>query len=105
MAIDARHETTFPLTHAAKRAELIIGRRLALSTFYRWAGRGCKGVRLETRMLGGTRYTSEEALQRFFDRLTAVTDADRTAQVAPEPRRNRLAERVHAERVLDDAGI
>lgn len=105
MTIDARHEQVFPMTHAAKHAEKIIGRRLALSTFYRWSKRGCKGVRLETRLLGGTRYTSDEALQRFFDKLTEATDAHRSAPVASNPPRNRAAEIARAERELDAAGI
>lgn len=105
MAIDGRHETIFPLTESAKRAEPIIGRRLATSTFYRWAGRGCKGVRLETRMLGGTRHTSIEALERFFDRLTEATNSHNDGEVAIAPRRNREAEIAQAERELDAAGI
>lgn len=102
MAIDARHEDVFPLTDAYKRAEPLIGKRLAQSTFYRWSGKGVKGVRLETRMLGGTRYTSLEAIQRFFDALTEVTDAHRSAPMATEPTRNRQAEIDQAHKECDE---
>jgi hypothetical protein len=42
-----------------------------LATIHRWATRGLRGVRLEFAQVGGTRVTSEEALQRFFDALAA----------------------------------
>jgi hypothetical protein len=41
------------------------GKRVHISAIYRWAQRGVKGVRLETLKIGGTTYTSREALQRF----------------------------------------
>lgn len=108
MAIDARHEEVFPLSQAYKRAEPLIGKRLAQSTFYRWASRGVKGIRLETRFLGVGRYTSTEALQRFFDRLTEATDSHRGGVIATESKAkgcNRKAEIERAERELDLAGI
>src|SRR5438874_30499 len=46
------------------------GRRPHVSTFYRWATRGLRGVRLETLRVGTTMCTSLEAVQRFFDALT-----------------------------------
>jgi hypothetical protein len=77
------------------------GARPNLATIYRWSDSGCRGVILESIQIGGTRCTSKEALQRFFDRLSA----DRSAPVpAPAPRVDRHAVR-RAERVLDAAGI
>jgi hypothetical protein len=46
------------------------GRRLNVSTVFRWAQVGIKGVRLEAVKIGGTLCTSEPALKRFFERLT-----------------------------------
>lgn len=46
------------------------GKRVNVATLYRWASHGCRGVRLETIQIGGTKCTSQEALQRFFDRLS-----------------------------------
>jgi Protein of unknown function (DUF1580) len=40
------------------------------STISRWASRGIRGVRLETCLVGGRRYTSREALQRFIAAAT-----------------------------------
>jgi uncharacterized protein DUF1580 len=44
-------------------------RRIAPSTLYRWSTSGLRGVHLETIQVGGTLCTSQEALQRFFDKL------------------------------------
>lgn len=46
------------------------GKRLHISAVYRWTMRGVQGVRLETVKVGGSTYTSREALQRFSERLT-----------------------------------
>src|SRR4051812_39705508 len=69
--IDHRIEDVFPISHAPARApRLRAEKRINVATFYRWASRGCRGVRLETLQVGGTRCTSREALQRFFERLS-----------------------------------
>ena len=47
------------------------GKRVHISAVYRWLLRGIRGVRLESLKIGGTTYTSKEALQRFADQLTA----------------------------------
>ena len=46
------------------------GRKTHVSTLFRWSTAGCRGVVLETIQVGGTRCTSREALQRFFERLS-----------------------------------
>ncbi len=47
------------------------GRKVHVSTLYRWATVGCRGIVLETLQVGGTRCTSRESLQRFFEALSA----------------------------------
>jgi hypothetical protein len=47
------------------------GKRIALTTVYRWALGGTGGVKLETLKVGGTLCTTVEALQRFFVALSA----------------------------------
>jgi hypothetical protein len=74
------------------------GKRLHLSTVYRWVQRGLRGVRLETIQFGGTQCTTEAALLRFFQSLrnnprTEGTNLSRCRQSAI------------AKRVLDAAGI
>ena len=48
------------------------GKSVHPSTLHRWALRGVGGHRLETVRIGGTAYTSREALERFAERLTAA---------------------------------
>ncbi len=54
-------------------AELLPGTP-ALSTLHRWRQLGVRGVKLETCLIGGKRYTSTQALQRFTDAVTAAVD-------------------------------
>lgn len=69
--IDISQETLVTLTEAARSLPGRSGRRLHVSTLYRWATRGIRGFTLETIQVGGTKCTSGEALQRFFEMLTA----------------------------------
>lgn len=103
MAIDILKETIVTLTAATKRIPpRRAGKKCAVETTYRWSTNGCRGVVLETIQVGGTRCTSLEALQRFFDRLTA--QAAGAPAPAPAPRADRRAVE-RAERLLDKAGI
>jgi len=54
------------------------GRKPHVSTLWRWATRGLRGVRLEVIRVGGTLCTSREALQRFCEKLTEQQEAART---------------------------
>ena len=59
-----------PISLAQAAAELPprrAGRPASVSCLYRWSTAGCRGVVLETIQIGGTRCTSREALQRFFE--------------------------------------
>ena len=77
--IDVANENTISLTEAAKQLpRRRAGKRTHVATLYRWGIRGLNGVRLETIQIGGTRCTSVEALQRFFDRLSAGQTAQTT---------------------------
>ena len=69
-----------------------------LSTLHRWRLRGVKGVKLDTLMLGGRRYTSVEALYRFFERTTRAADGGSAVQRSADVRRR-------VERQLDEAGL
>ena len=43
-----------------------------VSTGYRFITRGCRGVFLESILVGGRRFTSRQALLRFVDAVTAA---------------------------------
>jgi len=70
--IDIATETVLALTEAAAVLPPLRGRkRPSYSTLWRWATKGINGVRLETVKIGGTSFTSREALQRFVAALNA----------------------------------
>lgn len=57
------------------------GRRIALTTGWRWATHGCRGVKLATFHIGGRRYTTKQALEEFHaainaDQPESESDAD-----------------------------
>ena len=98
MAICTETETLIPFAHA--REAFPGGKRLSLATLHRWRLHGVRGTRLETILIGGSRYTSAEAIQRFV--------AEQNKVEAPEPaitgkQRQTMAET--ANRLLAEAGI
>ncbi|QDV73859.1 DUF1580 domain-containing protein [Botrimarina mediterranea] len=58
------------------------GKRLHMSTVYRWVLKGARVKVLDSAMLGGVRYTSLEALQRFMGTSPAeLIEARRLARI------------------------
>lgn len=82
--IDVSSEHLIPVReaprHLPKRPN---GKWLHVSACYRWITRGVQGVVLESIRIGGTTYTSLEALQRFGDRLSPA--APSPPEKAPGP--------------------
>src|SRR5688572_19826654 len=65
--IDVSSESLVILTKAPEH----IPGRPHLATIYRWWQKGVRGgVKLETVLCGGRRFTSIEAIQRFVERLS-----------------------------------
>jgi excisionase family DNA binding protein len=91
--IDLAHETLLNLEQAAER--LIVHK----TTLYRWITQGSKGVKLEAARVGGRWRTSEEALQRFSERLTG--DQERSTP-APPPIRTLRQQQRHQELVQQE---
>ena len=60
-------ETIIPLTEAPEYLPRRRGKKIHISTLFRWAQKGTGGKQLETIKVGGTRCTSLEALQRFIE--------------------------------------
>ena len=71
------------------------------STVWRWALKGCRGVKLETFLHGGVRCTTDPALRRFFDAINGASP------LSAQPRTNRQREAAisRAERELRQAGV
>jgi hypothetical protein len=95
-----QHERLIPLTEAGKHACSVLPPPHS-STWVRWALRGVgkPRIRLETKKCGGRRYTSREAIERFFSRLTGAEEA---REVAVTQRREEFAS---AEEELDREGV
>ena len=74
--IDITKEEVLPLTQAVGWVPRPNGGRLSVSTLYRWTNVGVQGVRLEFIMVGEGRYTSREALQRFFAAVTRAKQGE-----------------------------
>ena len=88
-------------THLPRRRA---GKKPNVATLYRWAQNGVRGIRLESLMVGGTRCTSLEALQRFFDALTA--QAERQTLSPPFRQTSERRRQIEAaERRLAKSGI
>lgn len=72
MKIDLSQEALIRLTEAVQ----FLPGQPHVSTLWRWCHRGVLGVRLETIVGGGRRYTSKAAIGRFIERTTAARDGD-----------------------------
>ena len=91
--ISIETERLISLTEATRHLPKRNGKPIHYSTLFRWAQRGVRGRKLETVLVGGTRFTSLEALGRFLN-------------AANTPSNNRAQNRIRdAERFLDDHGI
>lgn len=63
---DIRGERGIPLREVPNHLPQRRGKKIHYSTVYRWAMKGTRGRKLESTMIGGIRYTTMEALERFF---------------------------------------
>jgi hypothetical protein len=98
-------EYKFPLAHSPEYVpRLRRGRKIHKSTCWRWATRGVRGVVLETVQVGGTRCTSREALQRFFERLTLVSRGEEPSRVQRTVSQRQRQSEAAAQK-LDELGV
>ena len=70
--IDIVSEQMIPFSKIPAWCEKYIGHRVNRSTVHRWRLRGARGNKLETVLIGGRRYTSVEAILRFFEMVTSA---------------------------------
>ncbi len=99
MPIDCEAETL--LTFSDARTAFPGDRRHSLATLHRWRLNGVRGVKLETTLIGGLRYTSKEAIARFIAAQNAA-DAPATSAITPA-QRQRQAEAAQAQ--LERMGV
>ena len=98
MSIDIRNEELV----AVSKAPALIPGRPGRATVWRWVLTGVRGQRLETLLVGGRRYTSREAIERFIAATTAASNGE-PAPTRTSRQRERAIEQ--AERELAAAGI
>lgn len=92
MSIDLLSETRVSLTALARELNL------SVSTCWRWDKGGIRGHRLECFSLGGRRYTTREALERFV----AATNGESVQAETPRQRERQIE---LAERRADELGV
>ncbi len=101
-----RDETVITFAEAARSLPPLNGRHVHTSTLWRWARRGCRGVKLEVRRLGGRFVTSIEALDRFGEALAAIDLPQRAEPPSKSPTdRQREKSIEQAEKVLSAGGM
>lgn len=97
--IDIHSEKIRTLPNLARR---VPPKGVNASTGWRWVTKGVRGVKLEAVLIGGIWHSSDEALQRFIDRVTAAANGETVPARTSAERERAIAA---AERELADAGI
>ena len=106
--IDISQEHILSLPQATAALPKVDGKRVHVSSIWRWCRKGLSGVRLEHVKIGGRLCTSREALNRFAN---ALAEADEVAApplpTTPVARtdRQRATAIASAEAQLKAAGI
>ena len=95
------NESLISFAEAAKR----LPGRPHVNSLHRWRLRGVRGVRLESVLIGGKRFTSVEALQRFAQGCTETSASPTLSKAAAEPGDHGNSHQAHALEELDRAGI
>ncbi len=108
---DLNDEVPMTIPEAARHLGTLTGKAPHVSTLCRWCLKGCKGVRLESICIGGKRYVTASALERFVQNSTArqtppsATTVTITPSAEPQVMRhtqNRRSEIEAARKRLDE---
>jgi hypothetical protein len=108
---DLNDDTPMTIPDAARYLGALTGTKPHVSTLWRWCLKGCKGVRLESICIGGKRFVTASALERFVQDSTArqtpppMTTVTITPSAEPHVmrhNRNRRTEIEAARRRLDE---
>jgi hypothetical protein len=92
MAIRLGEEELLSLAAAARRLpKKNSGKAVHVAALYRWAATGYRGIVLETLQVGGQRFTSMGALQRFAEALTDQDNHQGGWREVGRPTRNESA--------------
>ncbi len=97
-----KSEKLLPIKDVPKWCEQTFEKRVSMSTIYRWHLRGIRGVKLETILIGGQRYTSYTRLTDFFTRSTDAAESKPVEKEVILPDTKNVSS---AEQALADAGM
>jgi hypothetical protein len=98
VSIDIDREELISFTAATK----VCKSRPHVATVWRWSTIGCHGVVLDSIVIGGRRFTSKEALERFISATDARAKGEPLPTRTPKQRQRSIAA---AEKILEAAGI
>lgn len=85
---DLRDDPAMSLPEAAAYIGKLTGSKPHLSTIWRWCLRGCKGVRLDSICIGGKRFVTAAALERFVAGTSELQSAAVVTEVVVQPHRS-----------------
>ena len=85
---DLPEEKPLTLSQAADFIGDLIGKPPALTTVWRWCLKGTKGTKLESFCIGGQRFVTIAAIERFIERCSKRSDADATVAIDVTPQRS-----------------
>jgi Protein of unknown function (DUF1580) len=106
MPIIVTSEDLLPINGVPKFLEKRIGKRINLSTVYRWKTRGICGVRLETVSVGGGSFTTPDAMNEFFAKSTRAKQQREIADMRSKQESSTYAARQRRiDREAKDLGI
>ena len=94
----------FTLAEAAQQLPRVNGKRIHVSTLWRWCRRGIKGVRLEYVRVGRAIMVTHATLDRFFTELAKLDDQQSyLPDVAPSRRKRRPPSESHRQQSRQEA--
>ena len=97
--IDTSNEPLIPIREIPNH---LPGAKPHKATVWRWVLTGVRGVKLETVLVGGRRYTNATAIERFIQATTAIANGEPVPARTSKQRERAIAA---AERELAAAGI
>jgi hypothetical protein len=103
--IDIQHDQLVELSKVPANLQKRTGKRLNLSTIYRWINRGIADIRLETILVGGQRFTTAEALNRFFTQSTLAKQGRLSTATSEGIKRAKFVRDRQLEKEAQELGI
>ncbi len=82
---DLHDDPPMSLPAAAAYIGKLTGSKPHASTIWRWCLRGCKGIRLDSICIGGKRFVTAAALERFVTRTSEPQDQASVTEVVIRP--------------------